>query len=203
MNGSRQLRVLLVDDHDIVHWGIKLLLCRQPWVERCVTAHDPAEALDMTRRYEPNVALVDVFLGADAGTLVAADIRKASPMTHVLLISGTARLSEATVQAAGAAGFIGKHLPAEDIVNSVRMVGMGMKVTTASPTARTTPGGLSARELEVLRLLASGSTVTEIAGQLYLSVYTIKDHTKSIYRKVGARNRADAVLRAERLGLLT
>jgi two-component system response regulator DesR len=83
------------------------------------------------------------------------------------------------------------------------MVGSGMDVllpSTADPVSSS--ARLSEREEEVLRLLAGGATIREIAGQLYLSAYTIKDHIKSIYRKLGARNRADAVLRAERVGLL-
>jgi DNA-binding NarL/FixJ family response regulator len=60
---DRNLRVLVVDDHDVVHWGFRLLLTEQPWVERCLTASSVKDALAMARRYEPHVALVDLFLG--------------------------------------------------------------------------------------------------------------------------------------------
>ncbi|HEX2126419.1 MAG TPA: hypothetical protein VHF45_07670, partial [Thermoleophilaceae bacterium] len=63
MSPDRNLRVLVVDDHDVVHWGFRLLLTEQPWVERCLVASSAAEALEMARRYEPHVALVDLFLG--------------------------------------------------------------------------------------------------------------------------------------------
>ena len=63
MSPDRNLRVLVVDDHDVVHWGFRLLLTEQPWVERCLTASSVEEALEMARRYEPHVALVDLFLG--------------------------------------------------------------------------------------------------------------------------------------------
>ena len=65
MSPERNLRVLVVDDHDVVHWGFRLLLTEQPWVERCLTASSVEEALEMARRYEPHVALVDLFLGED------------------------------------------------------------------------------------------------------------------------------------------
>ena len=62
-SGERRLRVLIVDDHEVVHWGFRLMLGEQPWVERCVSARNAAEAIALTQRYEPHVALVDLFLG--------------------------------------------------------------------------------------------------------------------------------------------
>jgi DNA-binding NarL/FixJ family response regulator len=203
LNPNRKLRLLVVDDHDVVHWGLKTLLSQQPWVERYLVAHNSEEALQLAKRYEPHVALVDVFLGAEVGTTLCTQLVSASPVTRVLLISGTRRISNAATRAAGAAGFVPKDAAAQDVVAAVRMVGSGMDVllpSTADPVSSS--ARLSEREEEVLRLLAGGATTREIAGQLYLSAYTIKDHIKSIYRKLGARNRADAVLRAERVGLL-
>ena len=63
MTAPRRLRVLVVDDHDVVHWGFRLLLTEQPWVERCLSARAADEALELARRYEPHVALIDLFLG--------------------------------------------------------------------------------------------------------------------------------------------
>jgi DNA-binding NarL/FixJ family response regulator len=64
---ERRLRVLIVDDHEVVHWGFRLMLGEQPWVERCVSARNSAEALALTQRYEPHVALVDLFVGQESG----------------------------------------------------------------------------------------------------------------------------------------
>jgi DNA-binding NarL/FixJ family response regulator len=203
LNPNRRLRLLVVDDHEVVHWGLKTLLAQQPWVERYLVAHSSAEALELAKRYEPHVALVDVFLGTEVGTTLCEQLRAASPITRVLLISGTRRISNAATRAAGAAGFVPKDAAAQDIVAAVRMVGAGMDVLLPATQPQSSQARLSEREEEVLRLLAGGATIREIAGQLYLSAYTIKDHIKSIYRKLGARNRADAVLRAERVGLLT
>jgi DNA-binding NarL/FixJ family response regulator len=197
---DRKLRVLVVDDHDVVHWGFRVLLVDQPWVERCLAARTGAEALELVRIFEPHVALVDLFLAGESGAELCDSIRKASPSTRVLLISGAGRMSAAAARAAGASGFVSKDMDAAEIATTVRMVGLGM--TMFSPKADQPAPLLSEREREVLDLIAAGSTNREIAEQLYLSPHTVKEHTSSLYRKLRARNRADAVQRAQRIGLL-
>ncbi len=197
---GRRLRVLVVDDHDVVHWGFRLLLSEQPWVERCLAARTGAEALELTRSFEPDVALVDLFLAGESGAELSESIRTASPSTRVLLISGSGRMSAATARAAGASGFVSKDWDASAVVSAVRMVGNGM--TMFAPKADQPEPMLSEREREVLALIAAGSTNREIADRLYLSPHTVKEHTSALYRKLHARNRAEAVQRAQRIGLL-
>ncbi|HEU0023354.1 MAG TPA: response regulator transcription factor [Thermoleophilaceae bacterium] len=199
MSPDRNLRVLVVDDHDVVHWGFRLLLTEQPWVERCLTATSVDEALDLVRRYEPHVALVDLFLGERSGAELCEAIRREFPSTRVLLISGAGWISPQAARAAGASGFVSKDWPADDVAMAVLTVGRGQTVFATreeQPTAL-----LSEREREVLALMASGRTNKEIADRLYLSPHTVKEHTSALYRKLGVRNRTEAVLRAERLGL--
>ena len=141
----RRLRVLIVDDHEVVHWGFRLLLSEQPWVERCLTALNGDEARELARRYEPHVALVDLFVGEESGAEMCEALRSESP--------------------------------------------------TGPP--------LTEREREVLDLVAGGATNREIAERLFLSPHTIKEHTSSLYRKLGARNRAEAVQKAQRIGLIS
>jgi DNA-binding NarL/FixJ family response regulator len=162
---ARRLRVLVVDDHDVVHFGFRVLLGGQPWVERCLTARSGSEAVELARRTQPHVALVDLFLSGESGAEVCAAIRAASERTR-----------------------------------AVQMVGLGM--TLFPPRARQPTTLLSEREREVLEAIAAGSTNREIAQSLYLSPHTVKEHTSALYRKLGARNRAEAVQRAQRLGLL-
>jgi two-component system response regulator DesR len=119
----------------------------------------------------------------------------------VLLISGAGGISPSAARAAGASGFVSKDWPAGDIASAVRMVGAG--VTVFRPSANEGGVRLSERERQVLELIAGGATNREIAGSLYLSPHTVKEHTSTLYRKLGARNRADAVQRAQRGGLLT
>ncbi len=196
----RRLCVLVVDDHDVVQWGFRVLLGEQPWVERCLSARTGEEALALTRTFQPDVALVDLFLAGESGADLCASIRAASPSTRVLLISGAGRLSPAAARAAGASGFVSKDADAEEVVSAVRAVGMGM--TMFRPKAEQPEPLLTEREREVLALIAAGSTNREIAQRLYLSPHTVKEHTSALYRKLNARNRAEAVQRAQRIGLL-
>jgi DNA-binding NarL/FixJ family response regulator len=196
---ERPLRVLVVDDHDVVHWGFRVLLGEQPWVERCLAARTGDEALALLPTLRPDVALVDLFLAGESGADVCDSIRKASPGTRVLLISGAGRMSPAAARAAGASGFVSKDWEAREVARAVRMVGCGM--TVFEPTAHQPAPLLTEREREVLDLIAAGSTNREIAEQLFLSPHTVKEHTSAVYRKLEARNRAEAVQRAQRVGL--
>jgi two-component system response regulator DesR len=200
VNEERRLRVLVVDDHDVVHWGFRQLLGEQSWVERCLAARNAREALELTSRYRPHVALVDLFLGSESGADLCETIRAQSPETRVLLISGAGRISPQAARAAGASGFVSKDWGAHDVAMAVRMVGLGM--TMFPPQADQPTRLISEREQQVLALIAGGSTNREIAAQLYLSPHTVKEHTSALYRKLKARNRAEAVQRAQRIGLL-
>jgi DNA-binding NarL/FixJ family response regulator len=197
---ARRIRVLVVDDHDVVQWGFRLLLERQPWVERCLAARDGDEAFTLVRESKPHVALVDLFLGRHSGAEICGELRAASPQTKILLISGAGRISPAAARAAGASGFVSKDWGAPDVLKAIRMVGLGMDVFEPAP--RQPDSTLSDREREVVSLIAAGSTNREIAEELYLSPHTIKEYTSGLYRKLGVRNRAEAVQRAQSLGLI-
>ncbi len=190
--------MLVVDDHDVVHWGFRLMLGQMPWVDRCLSARTGAEAVAVCRRYEPHVALVDLFLGVESGPEICERLRAEAPAPRVLLMSGAGGISPRAARAAGAAGFISKDWPAPEIAKLLRMVGDGQVVFRDS--GRPTPS-LTDRESEILGLIAGGATNREIAAALFLSPHTVKEHTSTLYRKLGARNRADAVQRAQRLGL--
>jgi two-component system response regulator DesR len=195
---NRGLRVLVVDDHDVVQWGFRLLLERQSWVERCLAASTGAEAVQVCRKVQPEVALVDMLLGSESGAEVCEEIHQVSPDTRVLLISGAGIISPNVARTAGAAGFISKDWSAVDVVRAVRRVSQGHEVFAEAPL----DSPLSEREQEVLSLIATGSTNKEIAGQLHLSPHTVKEHTSAIYRKLGVRNRAEATRQAQRLRIL-
>jgi two-component system response regulator DesR len=195
---TRGLRVLVVDDHDVVQWGFRLLLERQSWVERCLAASTGPEAVQVCGKVQPEVALVDMLLGTESGADVCEEIHKVSPATRVLLISGAGVISPNVARTAGAAGFISKDWSAVDVVRAVRRVSQGQEVFAEAPL----DSPLSDREQEVLSLIATGSTNKEIAGQLHLSPHTVKEHTSAIYRKLGVRNRAEATRQAQRLKIL-
>jgi two-component system response regulator DesR len=206
VNGAapdRALRVLVVDDHDVVHWGFRVMLSELPWVERCLSARNGEEAIALARRHEPDVALVDLFVGEESGPEICEQLHLARRGLKILLISGAGRISTEAARACGATGFVPKDWPAADIARAVRMVGLGMSMFEPETTTVEPEGpGLSTREQEVLELVATGATNREIAAVLHLSPHTVKEHTSALYRKLAARNRADAVLRAQRLGIL-
>jgi DNA-binding NarL/FixJ family response regulator len=195
-----RLRVLVVDDHDVVHWGFRLMLTQQPWVERCLSAHTGTEALALATRYRPHVALVDLFIGEESGAEICERLRAAEPATRVLLFSGAGDISPHAARAAGASGFAHKDWPARRIASAVHAVGLGK--TTFENHQRPGALGLSDRERAVLELMASGATNPEIAEALFLSKHTIKEHASAVYQRLGVRNRTEAVQRAQRLGLL-
>jgi DNA-binding NarL/FixJ family response regulator len=195
-----RLRVLVVDDHDVVHWGFRLMLTEQPWVERCLSASNGAEAISLATRYSPHVALVDLFIGEESGAEICEQLRAAVPTTRVLLFSGSGAISAQAARAAGASGFAFKDWSARRIATAILTVGRGK--TVFEPQDRTAVLRLSDRERTVLELMASGATNPEIAEQLHLSRHTVKEHTSAVYRKLEVRNRTEAVQRAQRLGLV-
>ena len=197
--GNDRLHVLVVDDHDVVHWGFKLLLSKQSWVASAVSVSNAEAALEHVRAQPVDVALVDLFLGSQSGAELCQEIRRISPETPVLLISGAGSISPTAAKAAGATGFVSKDWRAADIAMAVRMVARGM--TVFEPSGKTDGDELTVREREVLELIAAGATNREIAERLYLSPHTVKEYTSSLYKKLDVPNRAGAARRAEQLGL--
>ena len=174
------------------------MLSQLPWVERCLSARTGAEAIALCRRYEPHVALVDLFLGGESGPEVCERLRAEAPAPRADVRRG--RHLPACRTRRGGGGFRLQGLcRARRSRGSSVMVGDGQEVFTGRP------GGdaptLTDREREILALIAEGATNREIAATLFLSPHTVKEHTSAVYRKLGARNRADAVQRAQRLGL--
>ena len=200
IRSPERMCVLVVDDHDVVHWGFRLMLSQQPWVERCLSARSGPEALKLARRYRPHVALVDLFVGTESGAEICEQLRVTEPNTRVLLFSGAGEISPHAARAAGASGFAYKHWPARRIAGAVRLVGLGKTVFARDDQPRAL--GLSEREQAVLTRIASGATNPEIAEALHLSKHTVKEHTSALYRKLEVRNRTEAVTRAQELGLL-
>lgn len=190
----------MVDDHDVVHWGFRLMLGRLPWVERTLAARTGDEAVALANRFEPHVALVDLFIGAESGADVCKRLRSLAVPPRVLLISGAGRISQAAARAAGASGFIQKDEQSDAIGEAVRAVAGGASAFSAPPEASGVL--LSGREREVLGLIGSGATNPEIAAALHLSPHTVKEHTSALYRKLEVRNRAEAVRRGQELGWL-
>jgi DNA-binding NarL/FixJ family response regulator len=186
---GKRLRVLVVDDQEVVHWGFKTLLARRTWVDGYAAASNTAEAVELAARDHPDVALVGAVVGYDSGAEVIRRLTEVSPGTRVLLMASNGRISARAARAAGAFGFVPKHWPAQDIANAARMVGMGM--TVFAPEADEDGAMLSERERQVLEMIASGSTNREIAERLFLSRRTVEKHVERLLAKTGTTRRAE------------
>jgi DNA-binding NarL/FixJ family response regulator len=153
-------------------------------------------------RYEPHVALVDLFVGHESGLDVCRALRASSPSLRVILMSGSGSVSSAVARFAGASGFFPKDWPADAVVEAVRQVCGG---STVFPRAREAEPiqPLSRRERDVLEHVVRGLSNPEVAAALHLSRHTVKQHTSVVYRKLGVRNRAEAASLARQLGLVS
>jgi two-component system response regulator DesR len=197
---NARTRVLLVDGRDIAQLGFRELLLGESWVERLLGAHSPAQALAVARGLEPHVAIIGASLPSQRALDLCAALREGPGTPRVLLVTAEA-ISARRARAAGADGTVPAGWHGHEIAGAARTVALGMSLFAADSEAATTL--LTGRELEVLELIGTGATNREIAQELTLSPNTIKDHTSALYRKMKARNRADAVVRARALGLLS
>jgi two-component system response regulator DesR len=196
-----RLHLLVVDDHDVVHWGLRIMLERLPWIEGSYSAHSGAEAVDCATRHQIDLALVDLFVGPESGADICQRLRAARPEVRVLLISGVGQMAPKAAEACGASGFVSKDSRGSDIIRAVARVAMGGSVFDEEQESQDVPG-LSEREQQVLTLVAAGSTNREIAAELHLSPHTVKEYASTLYRKLDVRNRIEVIHRAQRLGLI-
>lgn len=199
---SGRLRLLVVDDHDLILWGTRVLLCQLSWVARCLQAADAERALALAHRYNPHVAIVDLLIGSESGLALCASLRREAPGMRTLLTSGVGEVSRARAMAAGASGFVAKEAGARELVRAVRAVHGGRTWFPNGPAHASLPADLSQRELDVVQLIASGATNRQIGARLHLSPDTVKQHASSVYRKLDVRNRAGAAHRAQQMGLV-
>ena len=210
---SGRIRVLIADDQRVVRDGLAMLVSLIDGVEVVGAASDGAEAVRLAEAHHPDVIMMDLRMPGTDGITATADLRQRLPAARVLVLTTYAD-QETILPAlqAGARGYLTKDASAEQIEAAIRAVHAGQThldpavqerlvaaVTSRPPPAGeaspgpTPPGGLTAREAEVLTLLAAGLSNTEIAQRLYLSNATIKTHINRIFAKTGARDRAQAV----------
>ena len=204
------ITVLLVDDHELIREGLRRALEREPDVEVVAEAASVSEGVAMGRKSEPTVAIVDLRLPDGNGLDVVRALRAQSSDMGIVVLTmyaGDNQLFDALE--AGASAFVPKSAPAEEIVAAARHAASSPHSFTSADLAdalkrRTSPQGpqLSPREREVLQLLADGLGVSQISRQLFISDSTTKTHISNLYDKLGAGNRAQALMTALRLGLL-
>jgi DNA-binding NarL/FixJ family response regulator len=214
---SSAVSVLVVDDQQLVRDGIASLLGIQPGIVVAGTAVDGGDAVEKTLALGPDVVLMDVRMPGIDGVEALAILRRRGCPAKVVMLT-TFDDEEYVVEAlrAGAAGYLLKNLPAAQLADAVRLAHAGVTQLDAAVTAHLTPSpaprppsvpppaatGLTAREIDVLRLLADGSTNREIAARLFLSEGTVKNHISRVLSRLGLRDRTQAALYARDQGLL-
>jgi two-component system, NarL family, response regulator DevR len=209
-------RVVIVDDHAIIRSGLRTILEQSGSVRVVGEAGTAPEALAVVARHRPDVVLLDLKLGEDdeAGLAVCRRLTGADPSLKVLVL--TTFLNEKLVVGAlrsGAKGYVLKDVDADQLLRAIAAVRAGESAFdshAAAVVVRTMSGAapaerkvtFTAREAEVVRLLARGRSNRQIGEQLYISETTVKFHVHNVMEKLGVRRRAEVVYRSGQLGLL-
>ena len=208
---SGLIRVVVADDHPIVRQGMVALLGAEQDIDVVADVADGRAALSAVLAEEPDVVLMDLRMPVMDGVEATRAVRQRRPDVAVLVVT-TYDTDEAIVRAieAGAAGYMLKDAPTEDLVDAVRRAAAGETVLAPPITKRlaermhnVSPDALTSREIEVLREVANGNTNAVIAERLHISEATVKTHLIHIYDKLAVSDRAAAVARAYEKGVLT
>lgn len=201
------LRLLVVDDHEVVRQGLVSLLDRREGLQVVAEAGTVAEAVDQAHRHEPDIVIMDVRLPDGSGIEACRDIRAERPSTRVIMLTSYPD-EEAVLSAivAGAAGYLLKQIRARDLVAAIETVGRGESLLDPAVTERVlervrriATGGqneelaqLTHQEQKILMLVAEGKTNKEIASDVFLSDKTVKNYVSSILAKLNLERRAQA-----------
>ena len=213
--GTKVLRVLLVDDQTLFRAGLSRLLDEDPRVEVIGQAVDGNDAVKQAEKLKPDVILMDLKMPNLDGVEATRQIVAANPAARVLILT-TFETDNHVVQAlkAGASGYVLKDSQVDAIVSSIVAVVSGEQVMASAVanrvlemlTGASTPkefyDGLTVREVEILRLLATGMANKQIAYRLTISEKTVRNHVSNMYEKLGVYDRSQAVLYAVRKGLV-
>jgi two-component system response regulator DevR len=204
---DRPTRLLVVDDHEVVRQGLAALLDRREAFQVVAEAGTVAEALEMTRRFEPDIVVMDVRLPDGSGIEACREIRAEFPGTRVVMLTSYPD-EEAVLSAivAGASGYLLKQIRARDLVAGLEAVGRGESLLDPAVTEKVLErvrkiatgqftdelSALTAQEQKILLLVAEGKTNKEIAQDIFLSDKTVKNYVSSILSKLNLERRAQA-----------
>jgi DNA-binding NarL/FixJ family response regulator len=200
-------RLLVVDDHEVVRQGLVAMLDRRPGFQVVAEAGSVAEAIEMARKFQPDLVVMDVRLPDGSGIEACREIRAELPDTRVVMLTSYPD-EEAVFSAivAGASGYLLKQVRARDLVSALEAVGRGESLLDPAVTEkvlervrRIATGGasdelaqLTSQEQKILLLVAEGKTNKQIAAEVFLSDKTVKNYVSSILSKLNLQRRAQA-----------
>lgn len=202
---ARQLRILVVDDHEVVRRGLVAFLDRREQFQVVAEAGSCAEAITQARRFRPDLVLLDISLPDGPGTVACRSLLDEFPgLLVVFLTSSPSEVDVFAAITAGARGYVLKQTRSAALVRTIEAVARGESLFDAAVTGmvldrvrRVAAGGypddlagLTARELEIVPLIAAGQTNKEIAAEVFLSDRTVKNYVSSILAKLGLSHRA-------------
>ena len=212
----KRLKVLLVDDHEVVRLGLKALIERHPQMEVVAEAATPEEAVAKWQATQPDVTVMDIRLAGGSGINACREITTAQPDAKVIMLTSYAEdeMLFAAIRA-GAAGYVLKQAGGQDVIRAIEVVNRGDSLLDPSLTERvfkevrraaraqesTAFAQLTEQELRVLSLVAGGKTNREIASDLHLGLGTVRNYVSNILSKLGLANRAEAAVYATRHNL--
>ncbi len=211
------IRLLIVDDHEMVREGLKAMLVSEPDFTIVGDASNAEQALELVERLHPDVILLDIRLPGVSGIEVCRTVTERYPETAVIILTTfTDESLIAQCIQAGARGFIVKDIERFDLKRSIRAVARGEAAIDTKAAAavlaqlrrapqlsqESLPEPLSSQQLVILRLVAQGLSSREIATQLYLSENTVKGYVQEILHRLGVKNRTEAVMVAVKQGWL-
>ena len=209
MNGATHLiRILAVDDHPLLRSGIGTLIATQPDMQLVGEGSTGKEAVQLHRELDPDVTLMDLQMPDMSGLDAIIAIRSEDPTARIIVL--TAYSGDALAQRAlkaGAQAYLVKSLVRTEILNTIRAVYEGERHVQADVAAEiakhTADAALTTREIEVLRLVASGHANKEISARLFINEETTKTHIKNILAKLGAKDRTHAASLGIKRGIIS
>lgn len=212
MGGPNGIKVLLVEDHELVAQSMRSLLDDGLGIHVVDIATTGADAVDAIGRHRPDVVLMDYRLPDGDGIAHTTRVLELAPDTKVIMLTAVRDLAVLDkALAAGCAAFVSKSSPVEELVRAIRAVAAGDAYFTPDMLGRfvrrrhrtsTSPAGLAPRELEVLQLVADGDSTGHIAQQLNISQHTVRNHIRRAMAKLDAHTRLEAVMIAARRELI-
>ncbi|GMA51202.1 DNA-binding response regulator [Alicyclobacillus contaminans] len=213
--GQEKIRVLVVDDHELLRHGVSAILNRSPSIRVVDEAEDGQQAIEKCREHLPDVVLMDIHMPVLGGLEATRTIKREHPYVKILILtaSDTEEMLFDAVKC-GASGYILKSASPDEVIDSVRRVYAGEPVIPgnlamqiisefakpAVPTVRQQVDPLTDREMQVLRHLSVGASNRDIAAALYISENTVRNHVRNILEKLHLSNRVQAAAYAIREG---